>query len=1000
MTVRPTVSLVGSEAASATDAAAGSAAGSSTASVAVQDLLSARYSRFAERAYQARADVGPFVAAHRAARLTRTVIEARLETRLAECAAGPLARADDDGYAALCAALRLLRTDIFCLVMERDLAGTADVAEVTRAMSDLAEVTTGQALRLIETSMTATFGAPLAASSGEPLTLGVVGMGKLGGCELNVSSDIDLIFVYEEDGQTAGGTRQPIPNHDFFTRVGRKLIGALAERTAEGYVFRVDMRLRPNGDSGPLVCSLAMLEEYFYVQGREWERYAWIKGRLLPLAGPANATSLQRLERQLDALVRPFIYRRYLDFGVIDAIRSLHEQIGQEARRRASLRPELSDDIKLGRGGIREIEFSAQVFQLIRGGQDAGLRVRPTLDVLARATARGLIGTDNVAALRDAYWFLRRLEHRLQYADDAQTHAMPVDPALRERLCASMGFDSYDALHDALDDHRARVEREFDHLFDKPEAFDAHGERVAVNGARASLDPAITTIWSDALFDSASQAETDADAAGLGFPPETISRLRATRTSLRYVQMPPQSRERFDALVWRAIDTAREQIGPDSQRAASLSRLMDFLERISGRSAYLALLTEYPAALHRVFDVLSSSQWAASYLISHPQLLDELLDGDAIDTPFDWPAFQDGLRARLAESDGVEQQMDQLRHAQHAEVFRILLRDLAGRVSVEQIGDRLSELADAVLNVTLETVWRSIRDRPALAGDLPRFAIIAYGKLGGKELGYASDLDLIFLYDDKAAGGESREGAADDAADDTADDTDAAEVYSRLARRLVTWMTTATGAGLLYDIDLRLRPNGSSGLLVTSLEAFRAYQSGGSGRANTAWVWEHQAITRARFCAGDARVGAAFEAIRADVVATPRDAATLAGEIVSMREKARDGHPNRTALFDLKHDRGGMVDIEFIVQYLVLLHASEHPELIRNTGNIGLLIAFAGLGILSDEEARVAGGAYRRYRALQHRLRLDGAADARVPPEGVEHERRAVEALWARVFSS
>jgi glutamate-ammonia-ligase adenylyltransferase len=1014
----------------------------------VPALLSAQYSRFAERTFQARADIADFVAARRHAPIDRALIEARFTQRL------DASREENSGdpYEALCAALRLLRTDVFCLAMERDLAGMADLAEITAAMSDLAEVTLGRALQQIEAELTERFGWPLAESDNTPLTLGVVGMGKLGGRELNVSSDIDLIFVYEEDGQTAGGVRPSISNQDFFTRMGRKLIGALAERTAHGYVFRVDMRLRPNGDAGPLVCSLAMLEEYFYVQGREWERYAWIKGRLLRLAArdgtPAPnptthpaAVSEDRLAAQLGALVQPFVYRRYLDFGVIDAIRSLHEQIGQEARRRASLRPELSDDIKLGRGGIREIEFGAQVFQLVRGGQDAGLRVLPTLQVLARAAERGLIGEANVAALGDAYVFLRRLEHRLQYADDAQTHAMPVDEVLRARLAASMGFADYASLHAALDEHRTLVETEFDQIFDKPAAsghLRKHGEPPANAQAVQAAAQQAACLWSETLFDPSMQDALEAAAHGLGYSTDIIARLRATRMSLRYVELPSLSLERFDALVKQAIVAAAQvgrrersavhdasgaapasdvsstsaslalaapaaktaaeehasgahdthdnhasrddkQDGPQ-ERAASLSRLLDFLDRIGGRSAYLALLTEYPAALRRVLDVLGNSRWAAQYLLQHPQLLDELLDDEAICTPFDWQDFCDGLRVRLAASDGVEQQMDQLRRAQHAEVFRILLRDLAGRLRVEEIGDRLSELADTVLNVTLETVWRSIRDRPRFDDDLPRFAIIAYGKLGGKELGYASDLDLIFLYDD----------------DDT---DDATEIYSRLARRLVTWLTTATGAGQLYDIDLRLRPNGSSGLLVTSLDGFRSYQLRDGQQANTAWVWEHQAITRARFCAGDERIGAAFDTIRTEVLTRERDPLLLKTEIAAMRERARDGHPNRTALFDLKQDRGGMVDIEFIVQYLILLHAREHRELVANSGNIALLGMLAGLSVVSQDDARTVSDAYRRYRALQHRLRLDGVNDARVPKEGVERERHAVIALWERVFA-
>jgi len=407
-----------------------------------------------------------------------------------------------------------------------------------------------------------------------------------------------------------------------------------------------------------------------------------------------------------------------------------------------------------------------------------------------------------------------------------------------------------------------------------------------------------------------------------------------------------------------------------------LTRFLDLLEAISRRGAYLALLSEYPAALERVLGVVGGSRWAAGYLNRHPQLLDELLDDEALASPFDWDAFKSLLRSRIAAADGVEQQMDLLRHAHHAEVFRILLLDLAGRMTVEVISDRLSELADVVLDVTLEAVWKTL---PRRHREVPQFAVIAYGKLGGKELGYASDLDIIFLYDDTE---------------------DTAEIYATFARRLVMWLTTATGAGTLFDIDLRLRPNGDSGLMVTSLEAFHAYQLREGDAANTAWVWEHQALSRARYSAGDRAIGVAFDAIRTRVLALPRDAAPLAEEIIAMRTKVAEGHPNRGALFDLKHDRGGMVDIEFTVQYLVLLHAAAHPALLLNVGNISLLRELAQLGLIATDLAERVGNAYRVYRKLQHQIRLDGVEAARIEPARVMEESAAVLALWAQTFTT
>ncbi|MEW6342616.1 MAG: bifunctional [glutamate--ammonia ligase]-adenylyl-L-tyrosine phosphorylase/[glutamate--ammonia-ligase] adenylyltransferase [Pseudomonadota bacterium] len=924
-------------------------------------LLSSSYSHYAARALAARPELAGRVAALAQAPVTRERIEARFDDLCAALASGNGGALTEDG---LKRALRQLRTEVFCAVMERDLAGRADVAEVTGAMTDLAETTIQRAMAVLSADLEVLYGEPRG-PEGERLTLGVVGMGKLGGRELNVSSDIDLIFVYEEDGETAGGQRSPIATQDFFTRLGKRLIAALAEVSADGYVFRVDMRLRPNGDSGPLVCSLGMLEEYFYVQGREWERYAWIKGRLVSEGGSAAA---QRLSKQLDAIVTPFIYRRYLDFGVISAIRALHLQIRQEAQRRASMRPDKADDIKLGRGGIREIEFSAQVFQLIRGGQDAGFRVRPTLAVLRHAAAHGLIAPAVCVALSQAYRFLRELEHRLQYRNDAQTHAMPVDPDERAALAHAMGFDDYAALMTKLDAHRELVEQQFDQIFaDKVNGRD---------GCGAPEDGAAAWVWSSALADDSADEALHArlNELGVAEPDELLARLRAVWNSSRYAGLAERSRQRFDIVAQRALEAART-LEPPARRGDTVARFFDLLEAVSRRGAYLALLTEYPQALHRVLSVLGASRWAAGYLLRHPQLLDELLDDEAIASPFDWPEFKRTLRLRLAAADGVEQQMDLLRHAHQAEVFRILLIDLAGKLSVEHVSDRLSELADAVLDVTLEAVWKQLAKRHR---EVPRFAVIAYGKLGGKELGYASDLDLIFLYDDP-----------DDAA---------ADVYSTFTRRLITWLTMATGAGTLFDVDLRLRPNGESGLLVTDLDAFRRYQLREGDAANTAWVWEHQALTRARYCAGDAEIGASFEAIREQVLTTPREAGPLAREIVEMRERVEAGHPNRTELFDLKHDRGGMVDIEFTVQYWVLLHAARDPELIRNTGNIALLREVSRFGMMSEEEAETVGAAYRTYRKLQHKLRLDGMEKARVEPAAVETERQAVLALWKRVF--
>jgi len=818
--------------------------------------------------------------------------------------------------------LRILRQRVLLRTMARDLSGTAGLDEVCGTMSALAEVAIEASLAFLEPRVEQEMGAP--GSGGRRPHLVVVGMGKLGGGELNVSSDVDLVFLYpEEDGAAS--------NLEYFTRLGRRLIAALDERTVDGFVFRVDMRLRPWGESGALATSFDALEEYFVTQGREWERYAWIKARALGSGGENDA---------LAAIVRPFVYRKYLDYGAFAAMRELHAQIREEVARR-----ELSDQIKLGPGGIREIEFIAQVFQLARGGREPELQIRPTLKVLALLAQKKLLPAAAFEELSGAYVFLRRLEHRLQYLDDAQTHELPEGTEDRSLVAGAMGFDSWDAFRAALEAHRARVSSHFEQVFSVEEV------------SKHALAP---------LWTGSEQTETRLAQLGFRDPAGTAARLAAVRSGARYNGLPHASRTRFDALIPRIIEESAAREDPD----AALARCLEFMERVSRRAAYLALLEEHPAALARLAQLLGASSWAAEYLNRHPIVLDELLDARALFARPDWSAFARELRGQLASRQGDEErQMDWLREAHHAQVFRLLAQDLSDALSVERLADDLSDLADVMLQVTLELCWTQLRVRHR---DAPRFAIVGYGKLGGKELGYASDLDLIFLYED---------------ADDRAP-----EIYARLAQRLSRWLTSRTAAGVLFDIDLRLRPEGGSGLLVSSIDAFRRYQR------ESAWTWEQQALTRARFCAGEATVGAGFEEERRAILRIQRDEAKLRGEVLSMRERLLQGHPNESELFDLKHDRGGMIDIEFIVQMLVLAHAHRRPELTANSGNIALLKLAAELGLIPGDSAGVVGGAYREYRRRQHRLRLNGARYARVPAGEVQNHIDATRTLWRRVF--
>lgn len=840
------------------------------------------------------------------------------------------------------AALRLTRQLLVLALAERDVRQQAPLQEVCGAMSTWARLSVDVALRHAAAELAAVHGRPLD-TEGRPQDLLVVGMGKLGGDELNVSSDVDLVFVCRDGGETEGGSGPRLSAGEFVHRAARRLCGLLADTTEDGFVFRVDTRLRPDGDAGPLVVTLPMLEQYFFDQGREWERFAWLKARVIADSGLAGADARRDDEAQLLEVVSPFVFRRYLDFAAFGALRDVHAQIRAEADRR-SVRHDSRDgggiDVKLGRGGIREVEFSTQLFQIVRGGREPQLRDPRTLATLVTLAQRRLLEPAVAVRLSQAYVLLRRIEHALQYQEDAQTHRLPDDPAFRARIAGMLGM-APPAFDTALAEAREHVEQVFDALLAEP-APDA-APAAGTNDAGWTLD--------------------DAGRA----------RVTALREGRRYRTARADTQRRIDALLERAL---REGPGdgeiataPQVADAAWIGRLADLLETVAGRPAYLALLDQHPGAYRRLLRILGQAKWAADYLIHHPVVLDELLDGQVLE-PADLADWERHLRISLATTgrDGepdVERQMDLLREGHHAQVFRLLAQDLAGRLTVERLSDHLSELADRVLWMVLDCAWRQVRQRHR---DHPAFAVIAYGKLGGKELGYASDLDLVFVFDD--------------------DDERAPAVYAQFAQRIAAWLSTRTAAGLLFEIDLRLRPNGSAGLLVSSLRGFEGYQR------ESAWVWEHQALTRARFAAGDVALGVRFEALRREILAAPREPDALAAEVRAMRRKMLDGHPNRSALFDLKHDPGGMVDVEFVVQFLVLAHSARHPELLDNAGNIALLARAARAGLIDAADADAAARAYREFRRLQHGLRLNDARYARVDPASVAPLRDAVRRLW------
>ncbi|MEY2617508.1 MAG: hypothetical protein RL522_510 [Pseudomonadota bacterium] len=856
------------------------------------------------------------------------------------------ARGDD-----LPTALRILRQ----LVMERlivlDCDQQAPLETITAAVTALAEFTLDQACVAAQAQLDVLHGAPLG-PQGQRAHLWIVGMGKLGARELNVSSDIDLIYIYDHGGETAGleGGRGRISNHEYFGKAVRLIYGLIGEPTEHGFVFRVDLALRPNGNSGPPAVSQDALEEYLQVQGREWERFAWLKSRVV---APREAIA-NRSARALRGTILPFVFRRYLDYSVFESLRVLHRQIREHASRRSAGRPERANDVKLSRGGIREIEFIVQLLQVVRGGQFPELRTRPTLAALQRVAAAGLMPQATADALGAAYVFLRRVEHRIQYLDDQQTHVLPMgcDPADGDLawISRTMGYPDCPEFLRALDAHRELVAQEFDTLLGQDEDCKGCGGPKA---ARA--------------------AATDFETLLQGLPPQLRERVTAWQAHPRVQALREDARVRLVKLVARTAQWLRE--GRVSEEAAL--RMADWIEPLLRRESYLALLLERPGVHERLLRVLGAARWPARYLLKHPGVIDELAGDALLRERFQAGDFERELEqrrealARTGEDDD-EALLNLLRRAHHAEVFRTLARDIEGRLTVEQVADDLSALADAVLRVTARWVWRRLKSRHR---EEPQFGIIGYGKLGGKELGYGSDLDIVFVYED---------------AHETA-----AETYAAFVRKLINWLTTKTAEGDLFEIDTALRPNGSSGLLVTTFDAYANYQQ--NRGSNTAWTWEHQAMTRARFVLGEAALTQRFDAVREAVISAPRDVQALRAEIVAMRAKVTSAHPVEAGCFDVKHSPGGMVDAEFAVQFLVLSQSAAHRELLPNVGNIALLQRAEAFGLLPAGVGRAAADAYRSLRRAQHAARLN-EQPTQVPADALATERDAVLALWRAVF--
>ncbi len=861
--------------------------------------------------------------------------------------------------------LRLNRNKEMLRIIWRDINRLAGLEETTRDISLLADASVQQALAFHHNKLAEKYGRPMATINGASVeqNMLVIGMGKLGAWELNLSSDIDLIFCYPHQGET-DHEKKPIDNGEFFTRVARKLIQSIDQITAEGFVFRVDMRLRPYGESGALVVSLAAMEEYYQQQGRDWERYAMIKARVI--AGqPADA-------EQLIHLLRPFTYRRYIDFSAFDSLRSMKKMIQQEVKRRR-----LDADIKLGPGGIREIEFIGQCFQLIRGGRDRELQDRRLQNVLTVLAEKNYLPEAAVAELQAAYIFLRNTEHAIQAFQDQQTQALPTDARSQAALAMALGFQQWSTLAEKLAEHRRRVSKHFQHII-----ADEHDDEVIEK--QSCWDD----IWLAACEDD--QAILLLAKAGHEDGDAVLTRLKRLQESRRVQRMQPVGRERLDQFMPLLLQAVANTENPST----TLLRILPLVESVLRRTAYLVLLVENPNALKQLVILCAASPWIAEKLAVQPVLLDELLDTRTL---YQVPE-KEALRAELQQQmmrlpwDDLEAHMEGLRYFKQAHHLQISAAEVTGKLPLMEVSDYLTMIAETVLEHVLELAWFNLVSKHGLPQKAEGmacdkdFIIVGYGKLGGIELGHGSDLDLVFIHD-----------AAPGLATDGDRPIDNSLFFTRLGQRMIHIMTAQTPSGMLYEVDMRLRPSGTSGLLVSSLSAFETYQK------QEAWTWEHQALVRARVVAGDQSLSKAFRALRVELLCQTRNEDELKEQVGAMRQKMRDHllpkglEQADPPIFHLKQGTGAIVDIEFMVQYAVLAWSHQHPALAVFTDNIRILEALQQEGLFSDAEAEALTEAYKAYRAHAHRLSLQQQPSA-VPVADFARHRDAVVAKWLQVI--
>lgn len=866
----------------------------------------------------------------------------------ADLIGAPPAASEDD----FAAALRRFRNHAQVIIGWRDLAG-ADTLETTLALlSDTAQQCIEAALCHAEQAVSARHGR-LLDTDGKPMRLIVIALGKLGGRELNFSSDVDLVFSHAGPGASTGA--RPLDAGDWCTRVARRLVRLLGELTRDGFVYRVDTRLRPFGEAGALVNGSGAMENYYQMHGRDWERYAWIKAR--PVAGDIAGG------RHLITSLRPFVYRRYLDYGAFESLRDMKALIDRQVAR-----AEWQDNIKLGRGGIREIEFVAQAFQLVRGGQEPRLQDTRLLPTLSRLARGGHVSADAAAELAQAYRFLRRLENRLQLWADQQTHDLPTQAQPRRALAAAMAMPDWAALRAELDAVRSRVHDVFEQVFAAPQAAAA---------AHAADRQQLLALWEGEL--TAAESTRLLAQYGLADAAAICTALTDLQRQNRYRQLHSRGRRWLTQLVPLLFTTAADMETPD----LALLRTLSVLAAVIGRSTYMALLVEYPDGLARLMRLCEASPWVTGQIARQPSLLDALLDPSQLYRPAGHRELEATLSAELAAlpARDLEREMDLLRRFTQRAMLRIAAADISRALPLMVVSDHLTELAEVVLDTALHMARQQMTARYGRAyrqdGQQAGFCVIGYGKLGGLELGYGSDLDLVFVYDGPR-----------DALTDGGQQLPNHVYFTRLAQRLIHILSLRTPAGRAYDIDLRLRPSGDSGLLAMPIDAFASYQR------DHAWTWEHQALVRARPIAGSIGLGARFKHIRQGILAQPRDLSLLAAAVQSMRERMRTRLDGSTAHeLDVRQMHGGLIDIEFMAQFAALYHGHACAELLLFSDTIRILETLESAGIASYADIRMLTSAYRAYRRHIHARALQ-ERPARIAEDDFVARRSAVQVLW------